>query len=140
MTFIALFHLIIGGSLMVSADAQRFLSELYGAHVSWNDATVYLIRVVGSFAFALGVLALLAAISPVRNRVVGWGFVVLFILRDLHRHLYYGELERGFSLSPGRNILTTVFFLAQAVLLATLLLNINRAVEAREGSIGSDAR
>lgn len=127
MGFIALFHLAVGGALMTSVEAQRFFSELYGAEVQWSDQTIYLIRVLGSFAFALGVLALLATINPLKHSVVGWGFVVLFLLRDLQRHLYFSELERGFLLSQTMNVLTTLFFLAQALLLAFLLIRLGRS-------------
>ncbi len=111
---------------MLSVDAQRFFSELYGAHVQWSDETIYLIRVLGSFAFALGILACFAVVDPIGNRVVGWGFVALFLLRDVQRHLYYSELERGFLLSPTKNLLTTLFFLIQAMILIVLLVKLKR--------------
>jgi hypothetical protein len=132
MSFIAVFHLGAGGALMLSSDAQKILADLYGAQVQWTDDTIYLIRVLGSFAFALGILALLAAINPVRNQVVGWGFVTLFLLRDFQRHYYYSELESGFAVSAGTNLLTTLFFLGQAVLLVILLFKLPRREDLRD--------
>jgi hypothetical protein len=126
MLFIAFFHVIIGGALMTSIECQSFLAGLYGAQIRWSDEIVYLIRILGSFAFTLGVLAALAALDPIRNRVIGWGFVILFVMRNIHRHLFHSELERGFLLNPTVNLLTTMFFLSQAVLLAWLLVRLEK--------------
>jgi len=126
MGFIALFHITIGASLMFSIEAQQFFAGLYGAQLEARDDVTYLVRVLGSFALALGVLAVLAAKNPLANRAIGWGFVTLFILRDIQRHLYFSELESGFMLGASSNILTSVFFIAQTIFLIVLLLSLQK--------------
>jgi hypothetical protein len=124
--FIAAFHLVAGAGLMFSVAFQKFAVTAYGASVEWNDRTIYFLRIVGSFAFVLGYLAAMASADPLQHSIVIIGFIEFFVLRNIHRHLYSGELYAGFGISPLVNDLTTGFFGLQAVLLAVLLWRMSR--------------
>lgn len=119
--FIAAFHLVAGAGLMFSVTFQMLAVTAYGAGLDWNDRNIYFLRIVGSFAFVLGYLAAMASADPLKHSIVIIGFVEFFVLRNIHRHLYSGELYAGFGISPLVNDLTTAFFGIQAVLLAGLL-------------------
>lgn len=121
LVFIALFHLIAGAGLMFSVPFQKFAVASYGAALPWDVRDVYYIRTIGSFAFVLGYLAAMAAADPLKYKIVVIGFIEFFVLRNINRHLYSQELYAGFGVSPLVNDATTVFFGAQAVLLALLL-------------------
>ena len=118
--FIALFHLVIGFGLMFFIGFQKFMVNLYGAKLAWDVKDIYFIRIIGSFAFVLGVLAASAAKNPLRYTPIIFAFIEFFILRDINRHLYSGELYAGFSVTPQTNIFTSVFFGIQALALVFL--------------------
>ena len=111
----------MGAGLMASPTFQATAAALYGAQVAWTPALVYLVRILGSFAFVLGLLAVAAAREPLSNRAIIWGFATLFLLRDAHRVIFADEIQAAFALRPGVNALTNVFFLAQSVGLLVLL-------------------
>jgi len=116
---VALFHLSAGGGLMFSVSFQRMATSGYGAHLELNAQQIYFLRIIGTFAFAMGVMAAMAARDPLRNPAVLWGFVTLFLIRNVQRHWHADELFAGFAVSPAMNLLTTLFFLLMG---GTLLL------------------
>jgi hypothetical protein len=118
---ICVFHLVAGAGLMFFVSFQKFAVASYGATLPWNDQSVYFLRIMGSFAFVLGTMAYAAARDPMRYRLVIVGFIEFFVLRNVHRHFFSNELIDGFGISSLTNNLTTVFFGAQAILLALLL-------------------
>lgn len=118
---IAIFHVIFGLGFMFSQSFQRTAAHFYGVGDPWTGRDVYFTRVLGSFALVLGVLAAAAARNPHRHRIVVWGFVEFFILRDVHRHLFQGELVGAFGITPAMNLLTTIVVGSMAVLLLSLL-------------------
>lgn len=125
LVFIASFHLVMGFALMTSLPFQQMAVHLYGATVVWNAQFIYLVRILGSFAFVFGVLAAIAVYDPLRHQGIVWGFVVLFLLRDLHRLIFAEEIQRAFSLAAKTNVWTNLFFLAQTVGLVALLWTAN---------------
>jgi len=127
---VAAFHLIAGAGLMFSPSFQRFAVAAYGAQLEWNARSVYFLRIIGSFAFVLGTIAAMAARDPLKYVIVVAAFIEFFLLRNIHRHLYSQELYEGFGVSRMTNDLTTVFFGAQAMILAVLLWRVSRSSRA----------
>jgi hypothetical protein len=125
--FIGAYHLLIGCGLMFSPAFQRFAVQAYGATFDWNVRDVYFIRIIGSFVFVLGSMALVAS----RDALRFWPFILcyveFFVLRDISRHLFSQELYDGFAVSPRMNVLTSVIFGAQALALLVLLWFARRA-------------
>jgi len=119
--FIAIFHLVFGFGLMFSIDFQKAAIAHYGGSLDWNATNIYFIRIIGSFAFVLGYLAWMASRDPMRHKVIIIGFIEFFILRNINRHLFADELYTALNVSQMMNVLTSVFFGLQAVLLAYLL-------------------
>jgi len=48
-------------------------------------------------------------------------YVEFFVLRDISRHLYSGELYSGFAVTPFINIMTSAVFAIQAIALGLLI-------------------
>ncbi len=84
------------------------------------------IRIIGSFAFVLGYLAWMASRDPMAHKVIIIGFIEFFILRNIHRHLFADELYGALNVSQAMNVMTSVFFGIQALLLTYLLWRISR--------------
>lgn len=131
LVLIAVFHLVAGLGLMFSIEFQQHAVALYGAHVWWDEKDIYFIRIVGSFAFVLGYLAAVASRDPLKYQIVIIGFIEFFLLRNVNRHLYSGELYAGFGVSPLVNNFTTMFFGVQVILLGGLLWKARREVSDR---------
>jgi len=121
LVFIAIFHLVFGFGLMFSITFQKVALTSYGGSLEWNTANIYFIRIIGSFAFVLGYLAWMASRDPMRHKVIIIGFIEFFILRNINRHLFADELYAALNVSQMMNVMTSVFFGLQAVLLTYLL-------------------
>ncbi len=119
--FIAIFHLVFGLGLMVSIDFQKTAVSFYGGTLEWTATPIYFIRIIGSFAFVLGYLAWMASRDPIKHKVIVIGFIEFFILRNINRHLFAEELHIVLNISRTMNIMTSIFFGFQALLLAYLL-------------------
>lgn len=115
--FIAVFHLLFGSGLMFSIEFQKIAIAAYGGTLEWNMTHIYFTRIIGSFAFVLGYLAWMASRDPMRYRVIIIGFIEFFILRNICRHLFADELYHVLNVSRVMNIMTSVFFGLQALLL-----------------------
>ena len=121
LVFISIFHFIFGFGLMVSIDFQKTAISLYGGTLEWTPVPIFFIRVIGSFAFVLGYLAWMASRDPMKHKVIIIGFIEFFILRNINRHLFADEVYAVLNISQTMNVITSIFFGLQAVLLGYLL-------------------
>jgi hypothetical protein len=130
--FIGIYHVLIGIGLMFSVDFQKFAVAIYQASFEWTVRDTYFIRILGSFVFTLGSIALVISYDPLKF----WPFILcyaeLFILRDLSRHLYSEELYTGFQVPPWINNFTSIVFAAQAFLLSWLVYYAKKQVSAQQ--------
>lgn len=115
--FICAFHVIVGLGLNVSSAFPQFMADYYGAQVNWTPELLYLVKPIGAFMLALGVMAGAAARDPMAHRSIVYGFVVLFVMRGLQRLVFQGEIASAMSIESGRNIGNAVFFLLMAAAL-----------------------
>jgi hypothetical protein len=118
---ICAFHVIVGVGLNVSSEFPQFLAQYYGAQVNWTPELRYLVKPVGAFMLALGVLAGVAARNPLGYPSIVYGFVLLFVVRGLQRLIFQGEIETALDIASGRNLGNAVFFLLMAAGLMLLL-------------------
>ena len=126
LVFIAIFHFVFGFGLMVSINFQKTAISLYGGTLEWTPIPIFFIRVIGSFAFVLGYLAWMASRDPIRHKVIIIGFIEFFILRNINRHFFADEVYTVLNISQTMNIMTSIFFGLQALLLGYLLWNSSR--------------
>jgi hypothetical protein len=90
--------------------------------VDWSDGQfVYILKPLGAFMIALGIMAAIAAREPLANRPIVYGFAVLFTLRGLQRLLFMDEIQRVFSITSSRSVLQMVVMWALALILVLLL-------------------
>ena len=127
------FHVLVGLSLNVDLGLREWVgSSLYNAQVDWSDGQfAYIMKPLGAFMIALGVMAAMAARDPLGNRPIIIGFAVLFTMRGLQRLLFMDEIERVFAIPSSRSLVQMVVMLSLAVVLVVLL---------RAASAGSSSR
>ena len=121
--FVCAFHVLVGLSLNVDLGLREWVGgTLYNAQVDWSDGQfVYILKPLGAFMVALGIMAAIAARDPLRNRSIIVGFAVLFTLRGLQRLLFMDEIQRVFSIAPSRSLLQMAVMWALAIALLLLL-------------------
>lgn len=83
---IAAYHLLAGFVTTFFQDAAVPLgSHLFGVAITMDPQASLLVRYLGAFAIAFGVMAGIAAIAPERNKTFIYGAVVYFIVRAFDR-------------------------------------------------------
>ena len=117
------FHVLVGLSLNLELGLREWVaSTLYNAQVDWSDGQfVYILKPLGAFMIALGIMAAIAARDPLGNRSIILGFAILFTLRGLQRLLFMDEIQRVFSIDASRSLLQMVVMWALALSLVLLL-------------------
>jgi hypothetical protein len=88
--------------------------------IDWNPQFSYILKPLGVFMFALGILAAAAARKPLGHGIIVYGFVTIFVLRALQRVVLWPEIRGAFEITPGRNFGNAVFFFVLAGLLLGL--------------------
>lgn len=117
------FHLLVGLSLNVDVGLREWVgSSLYNAQVDWSDGQfAYIMKPLGAFMMALGVMAGMAARNPLGNRPIIIGFAILFTMRGLQRLLFMNEIESVFAIPASKSLLQMVVMLLLALGLVLLL-------------------
>jgi hypothetical protein len=117
------FHVLVGLSLNVDLGLKEWVGgTLYNAQVDWSDGQfAYIMKPLGAFMIALGVMAAMAARDPLGNRPIIIGFAVLFTMRGLQRLLFMNEIESVFAIPSSRSLLQMVVMLSLALALVLLL-------------------
>ena len=83
---IAGYHLVAGVVATFFKEAAITLGGLlFGVAITMDGQTELLVRYLGAFGIAFGVLAALAALDPVRNKAIIYGAVVYFVVRAFDR-------------------------------------------------------
>jgi hypothetical protein len=121
LALICAFHVIVGLGLNVWPEFPKLMAGYYGAaDFEWSPQFVYILRPLGAFMFALGVLAAFAVLNPLKYGAVCYGFSILFFLRAMQRVLFQAEIEAAFGIGPARNYTNAAFFLGMAIALVGL--------------------
>ena len=127
---ICAFHVIVGLGLNLSSAFPQLMADYYGATVEWTPALLYLVKPIGAFMLALGVMAGAAARDPLGHSSIVFGFVVLFVLRGLQRFAFQGEIATAVGIESGRNIGNALFFLVMAAALVWLFRAADKSAKA----------
>lgn len=139
MWFVCVFHVGVGLALNLDIGLKEWVaSSLYGAHPDWSDAQfVYILKPLGAFMIALGVIAAMAARDPVGQRGIVYAFSLLFALRAVQRLVFLGESSRAFAIAPGRTVGAMVVMLGLALVLLVLARAAGPAASSRRGTAGA---
>jgi hypothetical protein len=119
MGLVALAHLAVGVALNLGGQEMlESVADLYGAKVeTWSPEFLYIVKPLGAFMFALGVIGAVAAFKPRKHLLVIYGFCILFFIRALQRLMFGQDLLDTFGIGSARNVVNAVFFAAYAVLM-----------------------
>jgi hypothetical protein len=108
-------HLLLGmAGISSPALAERMANGFYGATVEFTPTVVHLVRILGAYMLAVGILGGVAAINPERHRPVIVAIAVLLAVRVLQRLLHAEEVHATFAISYGRIWFQAVYFAALA--------------------------
>ena len=120
------FHVIVGVGLNVSDSFPSLMAGYYGAQVDWTSQFLYILKPLGIFMLVLGALAAGAALKPLENAMVVYGFVAIFLLRAGQRVVLRQDIYEAFGIAPARNMAAMTFFLVLGVALLSLYRYVNR--------------
>jgi hypothetical protein len=109
--FICAFHVIVGLGLNLSSGFPQIMAGYYGATVAWTPELLYILKPVGAFMIAIGIMAAAAARDPVGHRSIVYGLVALFVIRGLQRIAFAEEIASAVAIDSTRNIINAVIFL-----------------------------
>ena len=117
------FHVLVGLSLNIDIGLKEWVgSSLYNAQVDWSNGQFeYIMKPLGAFMIALGVMAAFAARNPLGNQPIIYGFTFLFTLRGLQRLMFMNEIESAFAIPSSRSMIQMVVMLSLALALVLLL-------------------
>lgn len=115
---ICAFNVIIGLGLNLSPDFPQLVASYYGAEVEWTPAFLYIIKPLGVFMIAIGLLAGVAARAPMQHAAIIYTVVLLFALRGIQRFVFSDEIAAAVNIDAGRNLVNGIFFVVLAALLA----------------------
>jgi hypothetical protein len=114
---IAVYHLAAGLVATFAKEQTTTLASLmFGIALTMDGQTELLVRYLGAFGIAFGVLAALAALDPVRNKAFIYGAVVYFFVRAFDR-IVFAELLAQHHVGPAPNWWRIVVIVAFAALL-----------------------
>jgi hypothetical protein len=130
--FVCAFHLFVGIGLNVSGAFPQVVAQYYGATVEWTPEFLYIVKPIGAFMIAVGIMAGVAAMNPLANRAVIYGLVALFVIRGLQRIVFQDEIASALAIAGGRNIGNAVFFL---LLAGTLFFVFRAAAQRAPGTV-----
>ena len=118
LAWVAAGHVLTGLLLFFSGEGGlRVVQAMYGASFEAQPQAVYLVRPLGAFMLALGLLQARAAMEPWRLRAVLDATILVFALRQIQRMVWAPAVFTLFGLTPARHWIGTAFFFATLVLL-----------------------
>jgi hypothetical protein len=117
------FHILVGLSLNLDLGLKEWVGAgLYNAQVDWSQPQfVYILKPLGAFMFILGVMAAIAARDPLRNKLLVYGFALLWLIRSSQRLIFWQEIQNAFTIPASSMLSGLIFVFLSGVLLVVLL-------------------
>ena len=126
--FIAVYHILLGGVLIVSGDLSiRIASLAHGWTIEGSPELGIAGEIVGCYVIAFGLMLAVAAIDPVKYRAFISVGIALIALRLLQRVVFADKVMATFDVAAGRYWGTFVWVLLLGVLLAVFRRQLGRA-------------
>ncbi len=112
-------HLGMGIAGVVSPSlAQQVAKSFYGAQLEATPAAIHLVRIIGAYMIAVGVLGFVAARDPEKYRAIIVAVAILLAVRVAQRLVFAEEVQQTFGISAARIWFQSAYF---AVLAGALL-------------------
>ncbi len=86
--FVCISHIVLGVGLNLIPGMAPFIAKVYGAEVNWTPEFTYILKPLGAFMFALGLICASAARNPLKNQMIIYAFAMLFVIRAMQRLLF----------------------------------------------------
>ena len=95
LVLVAVAHLFLGAVAFIAKPEMitRYAALTYGAAVTITPPLQHVVRILGAFMLAIGVMAALALRDPVRNRAIVDGIAVLQLLRVAQRFIFSAQIQ-----------------------------------------------
>src|SRR5687768_9015681 len=104
LVWVALGHIITGLPLLFSGEGgMRIAQRMYGASFEPDTQALYLVRPLGVYLLAMGIIQLRAAMDPWRMRAVIDVTILIFVLRQIQRIFWAPAMFETFGLTPARH-------------------------------------
>ena len=115
-------HLVLGAIAYVADSGliTSFAASTYGATLTLTPQLQHVVRIVGAFMLAIGIMAAFAVADPVRNRAIVDGIGILQVLRVSQRVFFATQVQEAFSVPLARLWAQSAFFLLLGVVLLAL--------------------
>ncbi len=113
-------HLVLGILAMASPPepiSEAIIKSTYGATVTLTPQLQHVLRILGAFMVAVGVMGGFAMLNPQRNQAIIYSIALLLLLRVAQRIIFADEIESAFGIPTSRVIVQSVFFFALAAVL-----------------------
>ena len=101
---------------LIATVSQAF----YGATITVTPPLQHIIRILGAFMIAIGVLGGLALRNPIQSGPIIYGIVILLCLRVLQRIIFATEIHEYFQVSYTRLWIQSILFFVLAMSLLLL--------------------
>src|SRR5262245_11559127 len=90
--------------------AVKAAKLFYGAQVDATPAAAHILRILGAYMLAVGVLAAVAALNPERHHAFIAVLAALLALRVLQRLVHAQEIQATFQISGVRIWIQSIYF------------------------------
>ncbi len=122
LALVSLSHLLLGLCAVIApaGAVAELVRMFYGAQLSLTPDLHHVIRILGAYMLAVGLMSLMAYFSPERSQFVVTGVIALLVLRVLQRLVFAAEIQTAFGVSFGHLWAQSAFFLAIAIALIVL--------------------
>ncbi len=122
LVLVAVSHVILGllACLAGAGTVTSLVTDIYGVKLTLTPQLHHVIRIVGAFMIAIGIMAAFAVRDPVRNRAIVDGIGILQLIRAAQRVFFTAQIQEAFAMPSGRLLLQSAFFFALGVLLLVL--------------------
>jgi hypothetical protein len=115
-------HFVLGLCGVTSPQlAVKAAKLFYGAQLDATPVAAHILRILGAYMLAVGILAAVAALNPARYRPLIVVLASLLALRVLQRLVYAEEIQATFQISGSRIWIQSVYFGLYAAALLYLL-------------------
>jgi hypothetical protein len=115
-------HLALGIAGVLSPTwAVEAARLFYGANLELTPVVVHLLRILGAYMIAMGLLGGVAALDPQKNRPFIIAIAILLAIRVLQRLLHAEAIQSNFGISDLRIWFQSGYFAALAAALLYLM-------------------
>ncbi|HEV8584740.1 MAG TPA: hypothetical protein VGT02_07195 [Methylomirabilota bacterium] len=122
LVLVAVSHVVLGllACLAGGGTVTSLIADIYGVKITLTPQLQHLIRIVGAFMIAIGIMAAFAIRDPIKNRAIVDGIGILQIIRAAQRVVFVSQIQEAFAMPPGRLYLQSAFFFALGLVLILL--------------------